>query len=149
MDWEKYPKSRKSIRIKQYKQYQNLNKASAASTNHGQGHNLTSGILPGFQGVSDPLPLFDISWVLLYIHVWGDARRDIQCVSLYIHTTIYHISGWFSNVWTFTHTCPMTRHRDRVKIEKTVRILDLCLLCSYMVYTCIYHVYRGMSHVFT
>ena len=82
----------------------------------------------------DPLPFFDIPCVSLYIHVWGDARRDIQCVSLFLHTTIYHISGWFSNN-IHAYLSHDTTSWSGVEIEKTVCSFWICV-CS--VHTCIY-----------
>ena len=85
----------------------------------------------------DPLPLFNIPCVSMYIRYLGGARRYIPCVLLYIHTTIYHIIGWFSNVWTFKHAYlshDMTSWSG-VKIEKTVCAFWICV---YSVHTCIY-----------
>ena len=75
----------------------------------------------------DPLPECNIPCIYMYMHVWDNACLDILCIYMYIHAMRFCISGWFSNVCTFTHTAHMqTTSCSRQIWKNCMHILDLC-----------------------
>ena len=96
------------------------------------------------------------NWLALgYVKTCDRARYtwDIAtCTTsnIYIHRYAWNVEEWQVCVnCTFTHTCHMRRHRDRVKIEKTVCAFWICPNSVHTWYIPVYTMYIVVCRMFS